>query len=99
MKKAPKQGSLYMMDTDLSVSLKLTEVGCSNGLAWSPDQKTMYYTDTSTRQVVAFDYNISDARLSNKRVVIDIDPSQGHPDGMTIDTEGMLWIAMWGGGC
>lgn len=100
MKALPAQGNLYCLDKDLSVSHQLGGVGCSNGLAWSPDQKTMYYIDTSTRRIAAFDFFSSSTRgVSNMRTVVEIDPSAGLPDGMSIDTEGMLWVAMWGGGC
>ncbi|MEJ0103846.1 MAG: SMP-30/gluconolactonase/LRE family protein [Bacteroidota bacterium] len=90
-------GSLYALEKDLTVSTKLAGVTCSNGLAWSPDHKTLYYIDTPNRNVTAFDYNITDGNLSDRRVVINIPGETGYPDGMTIDTEGMLWIAIWGG--
>jgi sugar lactone lactonase YvrE len=93
----PGAGSLYTLETDRSVSLKLTGVSCSNGLAWSPDHKTLYFIDTPTSQVVAFDYNISDGSIANKKTVITIPENEGYPDGMTIDKDGMLWIASWNG--
>lgn len=93
----PEAGSLYTLEADLSVSVKIRGVGCSNGIAWSPNGSIMYYIDTPTRQVAAFDYDLIDGSISNKRIVINIPESDGYPDGMTIDTEGMLWIALWGG--
>lgn len=90
-------GALYCLDTDLSVRKAFGGVGCSNGLAWSPDHKTMYYIDTPTRQVAAFDYNIESGEIQNKRIAITIPEGEGGPDGMTIDAEGNLWIAHWGG--
>ena len=90
-------GSLYMMDHKGIVSKKIEGVTISNGLAWSTDHSTLYYIDTPTQQVFAFNYNKSDGNISGKRVVINIPIDQGSPDGMTIDTEGMLWIAHWGG--
>lgn len=90
-------GNLYVLDKDLSVSVKIKEVGCSNGLSWSPDNKTFYYIDTPTLQVAAYDYDITNASISNRRVVIEIPEVEGFPDGMTIDSEGMLWIAIWNG--
>lgn len=93
----PDEGNLYTLEPDLSVSVKLQHVACSNGLAWGQDGNILYYIDTPTRQVVAFDYDLADGNISNKRVVITIPAEEGFPDGMTIDTEGMLWIAMWDG--
>ncbi|HKG06110.1 MAG TPA: SMP-30/gluconolactonase/LRE family protein [Pedobacter sp.] len=90
-------GSLYSIDSKLSPLIKIEHVGCSNGLAWSPDCAIFYYIDTPTRQVVAYDYNITDSSISNKRTVIVIPDEEGLPDGMTIDTDGMLWIACWNG--
>lgn len=93
----PGAGSLYVLETDHSVSLKLQNIGCSNGLAWSPDAQTLYYIDTPTRKIAAFDFDVTNGAISNKRIVITIPESDGYPDGMTIDSEGMLWIAMWDG--
>lgn len=90
-------GNLYMLDENGCAHTKIKNVTCSNGLAWSLDQKTMYYIDTPTRQVVAFDFDSSLGVISNRKVVIAVPPIDGLPDGMTIDQEGMLWIALWGG--
>jgi sugar lactone lactonase YvrE len=93
----PGAGSLYMIDRDLSHSLKIRDVTISNGLAWSRDHKTFYYIDSPTLEVVAFDYDIQTGDISNRRVIISIPEKEGFPDGMTIDREGMLWIAHWDG--
>jgi sugar lactone lactonase YvrE len=90
-------GCLYALERDLSVSLKIKGVSCSNGMAWSPDHKTFYYIDTPTQQIVSYDYNITDGSISGKKIVITIPREAGCPDGMTIDSEGMLWIACWDG--
>jgi sugar lactone lactonase YvrE len=90
-------GSLYCLDTDLSVQTRLRNITCSNGLAWSPDHNILYYIDTARRNVAAFNYNLVDGAIKNGRIVISIPEVMGYPDGMTIDAEGMLWIAMWGG--
>lgn len=92
-----KAGGLYTLEKDLSVSKKISEVSCSNGMAWSSDHATFYFIDTPTRQVVAYDYNITDGSINNKRIIITISEEDGFPDGMTIDTEGLLWVALWGG--
>ncbi len=90
-------GSLYMLDTDLTVHQKVTGVRISNGLAWSPDERTMYYVDSPTRVVTAFAYDKATGAIANRRVVIEIPDGMGYPDGMSIDAEGMLWIALWDG--
>ncbi len=72
-------------------------VTISNGLAWSPDHKTFYYIDTPTREVKAFDYDVSTGQIANPRAVIHFSESLGWPDGMTSDMDGNLWVAMWGG--
>jgi sugar lactone lactonase YvrE len=63
-------------------------------MAWTADNKTFYYIDTP---IVAYDFNIADGSISNKRIAFKIDGEDGHPDGMTIDAEGMLWVAHWNG--
>lgn len=90
-------GSLYMLDHDLSVSCKIPTVSVSNGLAWSPDQRTFYYIDSPTRQVVAYDFEPKAGTISGRRTIIAIAEGEGFPDGMCIDREGMLWIAQWDG--
>lgn len=90
-------GSLYRYDAAGQVSKMLGEVTCSNGLAWSADGTTMYYIDTPTRQVDAFDFDNATGKITRRRTVIEIPAADGVPDGMTIDQAGILWIAMWGG--
>jgi sugar lactone lactonase YvrE len=91
------EGSLYVMETDLSLKKKLENVSISNGIAWNADNSIMYYINTPTNYVFAFDYNIETADIDNQRVVIDVTHEKGYADGMTIDEEGMLWIAFYGG--
>lgn len=89
--------SLYMLDHDLSCTPKVSGVTISNGLAWTSDARTLYYIDTPSRSVVAFDYDLAFAKISNPRTVLEIPAEEGFPDGMTIDTAGKLWIAHWDG--
>jgi sugar lactone lactonase YvrE len=93
----PHAGALYMLEKNFSVVTKITGVSCSNGLAWNPDQKTLYFIDTPTRNIVAYDYDLATGNIADGRIVIEIPETEGYPDGMTIDTDGMLWIALWGG--
>ncbi|PDZ71606.1 SMP-30/gluconolactonase/LRE family protein [Bacillus pseudomycoides] len=90
-------GSLYFLDTDFSVKKQLEHVNTSNGLAWSPDQRYLYFIDTPTKKVTRFDYDIHTGTISNPIDIIIIPNSEGLPDGMTIDEEGCLWISHWGG--
>jgi sugar lactone lactonase YvrE len=92
-------GSLYMLDTDGSATHKVEDITISNGLAWSVDQRTMYYIDTIPRRVYAFDYDVDSGAIRSQRVAIQVEEAQGSPDGMTIDVDGMLWIAHYGGSC
>lgn len=94
----PGQANLWRIEPDLSFSKILGSVGNSNGLCWSPNQKILYYTDTKLRRVDAFDYCRDSGDISNRRTVVAVDPSLGAPDGMTIDSDGCLWTALWGGG-
>jgi sugar lactone lactonase YvrE len=93
----PKAGSLYCMEPDLSVRQVLRDVTISNGIVWSLDRATMYYIDTPTRQVDAFDYDVETGQIGNRRVVVRVPEAMGSPDGMAIDREGMLWVAQWEG--
>jgi sugar lactone lactonase YvrE len=92
---APGAGSVYRLDPDGSTRTVLTGVTVSNGLGWSPDGGTAYYVDTPTRRVDAFDYSARDG-LTGRRPVVDEVP--GRPDGLTVDAEGCLWVALFGGG-
>lgn len=90
-------GNLYRYDPDGSIHHFESGIGCSNGLAWSPDHSTMYYIDSPTQQVYAYDFDSETGNISNKRIAIKIPDGGGYPDGMTIDSEGMLWISLWDG--
>jgi sugar lactone lactonase YvrE len=90
-------GSLYRLDPGLSVTKLLDGVTISNGLAWSADGTTMYYIDSPAQGIDAFHYDVETGRLANRRRVVDIPAVAGLPDGMTIDTDGCLWVAVYGG--
>ena len=90
-------GALYRLDRDGSVHKMADGISISNGLAWSADRRTMYYIDTPTQRVDAFDYDPDTGEIANRRTVIRIPEEDGSPDGMSIDAEGKLWIALWGG--
>lgn len=93
----PGTSSVYQLGPDLTVTRLLDGVTISNGLAWTPDGATLYYIDSPTQGVDAFDYDAETGRLANRRRVVDIPAGAGLPDGMTIDTDGCLWVALHGG--
>lgn len=93
---ATGRGTLYRLDADGEVTVVLTGVSISNGLAFSPDGALAYYIDTPTHGVDVFDYD-PDQGLRDRRRLLSIDPDLGSPDGMTVDAEGCLWVAMHGG--
>ena len=92
------QSTLYKFDDHLTPTKMLEKVSISNGIAWDTKRSIMYYIDTPTRAVDAFDFDITKGELYNRRRILHFDDDHGLPDGMTIDNEGMLWIAEWGGG-
>ncbi len=96
MNEKDASGALYSFDGK-EVTRLLDGIRISNGLAWSVDHKTFYYIDTPTREVKAFDYDFANGQIANPRAAFTVPDSLGWPDGMTSDTEGNLWIAMWGG--
>ena len=93
----PHEGSLYCIKPDLSITKKLAGLTISNGIAWSPANDRMYYIDSTTQSVQAFSFNPETAEIHFEKMVIEISPDQGIPDGMAIDEEGMLWIALYNG--
>jgi sugar lactone lactonase YvrE len=93
----PHKGSLYCIKKDFSVTKKLDKLTISNGLTWSLDNKRMYFIDSSTQSVQCFLFDPEKAEIMFEKIVIEIDKKLGTPDGMTIDEEGMLWIAHYDG--
>lgn len=93
----PFAGSLWSFSAGRCRCL-IDRVTISNGLCWSADATTMFYIDTPTRRIDAFDYDNDTGSVSDRRTVARIADGLGDPDGMTIDAAGGLWVAMWGGG-
>jgi sugar lactone lactonase YvrE len=89
-------GSVYVFD-NLSIEKKIEKVTISNGMAWSIDHTLFYYIDTPTFEVAAYEYDKATGNIANKKIAITIPKEDGYPDGMTIDKDGMLWIAHWDG--
>lgn len=89
-------GELMCLDLDGNIEKKIHSIGCSNGITWSPDYTIMYYIDTLTYEITAFDYDLDSGEISNRRVVVKIPDRYKLPDGMSGDVEGLLWVAHWG---
>ncbi len=94
---AGPDSALYCMDADRKVKTMLTGVIQGNGLAWTRDTKKFYFIDTQRFCVQEFDYDIDANVLSGGRVCAEVPSSEGIPDGMTIDDDGAIWVALWGG--
>jgi len=95
----PGQGTLYSLSPNRKVSVLLSGVSISNGLDWDVDGSTMYYIDSSTQRIDAFDYDLDAGVLGNRRAVVEIPSRQGLPDGLAVDAEGRLWVALFRGSC
>jgi sugar lactone lactonase YvrE len=91
-------GTLYRIDPDLNCTAIDSGYGITNGPAFSPDGSRMYHSDTARQVTYLFDLD-SEGKASNRRVFLQFGEGDGHPDGMTVDSEGCLWIAFWGGWC
>ena len=93
----PTEGRLYRLDVGKSVHLMQTGMTICNGLGWSPDFKTMYFTDTLRRSIYAYDFDVSSGAIGARRVFVDSSAETGFPDGMAVDSDGCVWSARWGG--
>ena len=95
----PGAGTLHRLDLDGTVRTVLDGLTVSNGLGWSPDDRTVYLSDSGAAVVWAFDYDLDAGTFGQRRVLLDLteDPD-GVADGLTVDDEGCLWTALWGGG-
>lgn len=91
-------GTLTRLTGAGEVRTILPDVTVSNGTGWSPDGRLMYYTDTPTRRVDVFDYDADGATVANRRTLVEIEEGAGFPDGLTVDAEGCVWVALWDGG-
>ncbi len=90
-------GTLHRLDGSRRVTALLHGTTVSNGIAWSPAGDRMYFVDSAERRIDAFSYG-RDGTLDARRVVVGIPPASGVPDGIAVDCEGAIWVALWGGG-
>jgi sugar lactone lactonase YvrE len=93
----PDAGTLYRLDPDLTVTTLLTGVSVSNGIGWSPDERLMYYIDSLTHQVDVFDYDPATGAIGGRRRFAAVGEGDVVPDGLTVDSDGGVWVAVWGG--
>ncbi|WP_183564114.1 SMP-30/gluconolactonase/LRE family protein [Mucilaginibacter sp. SP1R1] len=91
------EGALYLFDGEVRKMLSSTSV--SNGICWSADNRVMYYIDSFDYNVKAYDFDLESGNISNERIIVKIEEPGYTPDGMCIDGQGMLWVAIWGGYC
>jgi len=89
--------SLYRLDPDGSLHVMETGVTISNGIGWSPDNKIMYFTDSPRRVIYAYDFDLQSGTISNRRNFAYTPDDPAEPDGLTVDSEGFVWSAQWGG--
>ncbi|WP_460205212.1 SMP-30/gluconolactonase/LRE family protein [Scytonema sp. NUACC21] len=99
MSSEKSQASLYRYNPDGSLQVMETGLTISNGLGWSPDNKTFYLTDSDQQKIYAYDFDAETGNISDRRIFVDLTHESFFPDGLTIDTEGHIWSAMWDGGC
>jgi sugar lactone lactonase YvrE len=90
--------ALYRLDPDFSVERVLNGVTISNGIDWSTDDQTMFYVDSATQRVDCFDFDVATGSVTNRRTFATIAPEDGEPDGLTVDGDGRVWVAVWGAG-
>lgn len=90
-------GELFRLDNGGVLTPVVRKVTVSNGLAWSPDGSRLYYADSPSRKLDVFDYDSASGEISGRRVFADLQYADGFPDGLTVDADGCVWVAMWGG--
>jgi sugar lactone lactonase YvrE len=94
----PGEGSVYRVDSSFEPQREIPETTISNGIGWDPTDAWMYFIDSATYRLDAFEFDAGAGTLGERRTVAEIDPDEGLPDGLAVDAEGGVWVAMFGGG-
>ena len=94
----PATGTLFRCAVDGRVATVLDGVSLSNGIGWSPDGRRMYYIDTPTQRVDVMDFSPNEGTIADRRAFVEVPEATGNPDGLTVDSLGNVWVALWGGG-
>lgn len=93
------RGALHRLDPGAArAEVALDDVGMANGIGWSPDGRTLYFADSAAGRVDAFDFDVQEGALGARRTVVSIPAGEGLPDGLCVDADGCLWLAVWGAG-
>lgn len=95
----PGSGNLYRVSSNWETDIQLPNTTISNGMAWTKDQNTFYFSDTEEYRIYRFDFDMASGHLLNRSIAFEVPKEMGGADGMCIDEEDMLWIAHWGGNC
>lgn len=96
--RAPGAGSVYRLDQPATVRRVITGATLPNGIDWSPDGESMYFIDSASRCIDVFTFEMSTGTLSDRRHIVEIPAADGMPDGLTVDANGYLWVALYRGG-
>jgi sugar lactone lactonase YvrE len=92
-------GRLYRLEPGFRATAMDRGFTISNGIGWSPDDRTMYFTDTPSRRIYRYDFDAARGEIANRRVFVEAEPGHGGPDGMTVDAQGYVWSAQFDRGC
>ena len=93
----PFNNALYRLDADLSLRTMESGIDISNGIGWSPDNRVLYHTNSTPAIIYAYDFDLQSGEIANRRIFVDSSAETGVPDGLTVDSQGYIWSARWGG--